>query len=141
MFLKGRQSLLVFPNYLRFVVVCDILGSQKFCKYFERVAVQKKFENPSGIREPHKGWTFNKTINSGKHLTKTHLVGELTTENFQQVPDVPGGPVHVVVDLALADWCRFPVNDNLLDDEPHAGKALTARRIFPNRLFVNFVDS
>ena len=68
-------------------------------------------------------------------------MGELTTENFQQVPDVPGGPVHVVVDLALADWCRFPVNDNLLDDEPHAGKALTARRIFPNRLFVNFMDS
>jgi hypothetical protein len=41
MFLKGCQSLLGFTNNLRFVVVCDILGSQKFCKYLKRVAVQK----------------------------------------------------------------------------------------------------
>jgi hypothetical protein len=46
MFLKGRQSLLGLTNYLRFVVACDILGSRKFCIYLEKVAVQKKFENP-----------------------------------------------------------------------------------------------
>ena len=41
MFLKGRQSLPGLPNYLRFVVVFDILGSRKFWKYLERVAIQK----------------------------------------------------------------------------------------------------
>jgi hypothetical protein len=46
MFLKGRQSLLGLTNYLRFVVVCDILGSRKFCKYLERVAVQKSLRTP-----------------------------------------------------------------------------------------------
>ena len=34
------------PIYLRFVVVCDILGSQKFCKYLERVAIQKSLRTP-----------------------------------------------------------------------------------------------
>jgi hypothetical protein len=46
MFLKGCQSLLELPNYLRFVVVCDILGLRKFGKYFERVAVQKSLRTP-----------------------------------------------------------------------------------------------
>ncbi len=41
MFLEGRQSLPGLPNNLRFVKVCDILGSQKFWKYLERVAIQK----------------------------------------------------------------------------------------------------
>jgi hypothetical protein len=41
MFLKGPQSLPGLPKNLRFVVACDILGSQKFRKYLERVAIQK----------------------------------------------------------------------------------------------------
>jgi hypothetical protein len=47
MFLKGHQNLPGLPNYLRFVVVCDILGSQKFCKYLKRVAIQKSLRTPA----------------------------------------------------------------------------------------------
>jgi hypothetical protein len=47
MFLKGCQSLLGLTNYLRFVVVCYILGSRKFCKYLKRVAVQKSLRTPA----------------------------------------------------------------------------------------------
>ena len=68
-------------------------------------------------------------------------MSELAAEDFQQVPDVPRGPVHVVVNLTLADRGRFSVDDDLLDDETHSGKALAARRVFPNRLFVNLVNS
>ncbi len=46
MFLMGRQSLPGLPIYLRFIVVCDILGLQKFCKYLERVAIHKSLRTP-----------------------------------------------------------------------------------------------
>ena len=54
MFLKGRQCLLGLPNYLRFVVLCDILGSRKFCNHLERVAVQKSLRTP-GLRKNFTG--------------------------------------------------------------------------------------
>jgi hypothetical protein len=47
MFLEGRQSPPGLPINLRFVVVCNILGSQKFCKYLERVAIQKSLRTPA----------------------------------------------------------------------------------------------
>jgi hypothetical protein len=47
MFFKGRQSLTGLPNNLRFVVVWDLLGSQKFCKYLERVTIQKSLRTPA----------------------------------------------------------------------------------------------
>ncbi len=46
-FFRGCQTLLGLTNYLGFVVVCEILGSQKFCKYLERVAVQKSLRTPA----------------------------------------------------------------------------------------------
>ena len=74
-------------------------------------------------------------------LNSTHLMGELSAEDLKQVPDIPRGSVHVVVNLSFPDWRRLPVDHDLLDDEPHPGEALAARRILPNGLFVNFVDS
>ena len=53
-----------------------------------------------------------------------HLVGKLPAEDLEEVADVPGGAVHVVVDLALPDGRGLAVHDDLLDDEPHARKAL-----------------
>ncbi len=43
-----RINKVQLPNYLRFDVVCDNLGSRKFWKYLERVrdSGYKKFENP-----------------------------------------------------------------------------------------------
>jgi hypothetical protein len=46
MFLKGRQSLPGLPYYLRFIVVCNTIGSQKFWKCLERVAIQKSLRTP-----------------------------------------------------------------------------------------------
>ena len=66
---------------------------------------------------------------------------EFTAEDFQEVSHVPRRPVHVVVNLTLADRGRLAVDDDLLDDETHPGKPLAARRVFPNRLLVDFVDS
>ncbi len=48
MFLKGRQSLPGLSYYFKFVVVCNTLGSQKFSKSLERVAIQKS-QRTSGL--------------------------------------------------------------------------------------------
>ncbi len=46
MFLKGCQSLPGLTYYLRFVVVCNTLGSQKFGKCLERVTIPKSLRTP-----------------------------------------------------------------------------------------------
>jgi hypothetical protein len=52
-FLKGSQSRPGFSYYLRFVVVCNIVGSQ-FWKYLERVATRntKKLRTPAVQGKP-----------------------------------------------------------------------------------------
>ena len=68
-------------------------------------------------------------------------MSELSAEHFEQVSNVPRGPVHVVVNLSFSDRRRLSMDDNLLDDEAHAGEPLPARRVFPDCFFVDFVHS
>ena len=68
-------------------------------------------------------------------------MSELSAEHFEQVSNVPRGPVHVVVNLSFSDRRRLSMDDNLLDDEAHAGEPLPARRVFPDCFLIDFVHS
>ena len=43
--------------------------------------------------------------------------------------------------FTFSDWSRFPVYDDLLDYEAHAGKPLAAGRVLPHGLFIDLVHS
>ena len=59
---------------------------------------------------------------------------------YQEVPDIPGRPEHIIVDLALPDWRRLPVDYNLLDDEAHLCESTLVHGVPPNCVFIDFVN-
>ncbi len=85
MFLKGHQSLPGLPNYLRFDVVCDNLGSQKFWKYLERVAILKSLRTPALIcilvgKEKGDRKEKNARILSAVNFHHDHCIEQIVTK-------------------------------------------------------------
>ena len=69
------------------------------------------------------------------------LVGVLAAEDLQQVAHIPAGAKHVVVHLVLARLRGLAMNDDLLDDEAHAGKAARLEGVPPHGVVVDLVDA
>ena len=81
-------------------------------------------------------------LDVGEEVGETEvLVGVLPGEDLQQVPHVPGGPEHVVVDLPLPHRGRLPVHHDLLDDEAHPREAARVHGVAPDRVLVDLVDA
>jgi len=63
----------------------------------------------------------------------------LPAEDLQQLPDVPAGPVHVVVEGAGLHWGGTLVDKNLLDGKSHPGELSSGVR--PGGLLIHLVNS
>ena len=59
---------------------------------------------------------------------------------LEQISNVPLFSNHVVMSFTTPNFSRLAMNENLLNDESHASKAVSIS-ILPDRVVVDFVDA
>lgn len=60
---------------------------------------------------------------------------------LQQVTDIPWIPLHVVVDLVGGNRCPLLVNQDLLNDKPHAREPSIVCGVPPHSVLINLVHT